>query len=303
MLTIDKISPFFIASETSPYEITECMELGMMAKLFFHPFALGVFHLFMIFYLWGDLAIFGATVAKSLRDLICDMPNNISDISELCWQKQNRSYKGMHYPSAFRTTVYYTIVVMFFIGQGAFLITQDVSKTKKLQKFTMFLRWVAFGCMIIMAIVILIFSVCKGENFAPRPYVLEMTPNMIGICVYSFMCHHSLPVLMKQISNKTNIHMIVFKVYLGILAFYVVLGLTGTFAFQEINELYTLNFQQFIPTIFNVLLSLFPVYTLSLTFPIIVTTFRNNVESYLVTGDIFQSCRTKLKPAVRKGRK
>ena len=157
-----------------------------MAKLFFHPFALGLFHLFMIFYLWGDMAIFGATVAKSLRDLICDMPNNISDISELCWQEQDRSYKFMHWPSAFRTTVYYTIVVMFFIGQGAFLITQDVSKTKKLQKVTIFLRWVAFGCMIIGAIVI---WVSKGGNLAPRPYVPEMTANMIGICVYSFMCH------------------------------------------------------------------------------------------------------------------
>ena len=45
------------------------------------------------------------------------------------------------------------------------------------------------------------------------------------------------------ISNKRNINSLLATDYLVILMFYFLLAFTGIFAFTEINDLYTLNFQ------------------------------------------------------------
>jgi hypothetical protein len=66
------------------------------------------------------------------------------------------------------------------------------------------------------------------------------------------------------------------------------LAFTGIFAFSELNDLYTLNFQ---PTkgeawylaVIHYFLSLFPVFTLSTNFPIITITLRNNLKALFLT--------------------
>lgn len=68
-------------------------------------------------------------------------------------------------------------------------------------------------------------------------------PNLFGVCVYSFMCHHSLPGLVTPISNKRSLYSLMMGDYCLILAFYFLLAYTGIFAFTDINDLYTLNFQ------------------------------------------------------------
>ena len=76
--------------------------------------------------------------------------------------------------------------------------------------------------------------------------------------------------------------------YVLILAFYLLLAFTGIFAFEEINDLYTLNFQPkpgepwYLATI-HYFLSLFPVFTLSTNFPIIAITLRNNLKTLFLT--------------------
>ena len=75
------------------YEINEIIEMGKMASLFFNSWGRTLFYLCITIYLYGDLAIYAAAVAKSLRDVACTFtPANTSrstgNISEdaLCWK-------------------------------------------------------------------------------------------------------------------------------------------------------------------------------------------------------------------------
>ena len=67
-------------------------------------------------------------------------------------------------------------------------------------------------------------------------------PNLFGACIYSFMCHHSLPSLVTPISPKRGLYKLLVSDYVLISGFYLLLSFTGMFAFQEPNDLYTLSF-------------------------------------------------------------
>ena len=67
--------------------------MGKMASLFFNRWGRTLFYLCITIYLYGDLAIYGAAVAKSLRDVACTFTpantsrsaGNISDNAP-CWK-------------------------------------------------------------------------------------------------------------------------------------------------------------------------------------------------------------------------
>ena len=67
-------------------------------------------------------------------------------------------------------------------------------------------------------------------------------PNLFGACIYSFMCHHSLPSLVTPITPKKYIYRLFASDYILIAGFYLLLAFTGIFAFPTLNDLYTLNF-------------------------------------------------------------
>lgn len=110
-------------------------------------------------------------------------------------------------------------------------------------------------------------------------------PALFGACIYSFMCHHSLPSLITPIKNKKRIKSLLSLDYLLICCFYIFLALTGAFAFANLNDLYTLNFvpsadqNSLFLKIIEYFLALFPVFTLSASFPIIAITLRNNLKT------------------------
>ena len=127
-----------------------------------------------------------------------------------------------------------------------------------------------------------------------KPKVADITkvPNLFGVCVYSFMCHHSLPSLATPIKNKSRLFSLFAFDYLLILGFYCVLSFTGIFTFPNdcLKDLYTLDFQrdnechhQMLPitniAFIQYYLALFPVFTLSTNFPIIGVTLRNNLKT------------------------
>lgn len=139
--------------------------------------------------------------------------------------------------------------------------------------------------MIILAVIRLSKKEGKGH-----PSVADFSgiPNLFGVCVYSFMCHHSLPSLITPIRNKDKLYWMIGGDYILILAFYALVSFTGIYAFAEINDLYTLNFlpdecnsSNSITNIafFQYFLALFPVFTLSTNFPIICITLRNNLKT------------------------
>ena len=99
-----------------------------------------------------------------------------------------------------------------------------------------------------MAFIIMVSLACiniSKEKQSPHPPFSRISglPNLFGVCVYSFMCHHSLPSLITPISIKKRLSSLILGDYLLILSFYFLLAFTGIFAFREINDLYTLNFQ------------------------------------------------------------
>lgn len=278
-------------NETTYYDITEIFEMGKMASLFFNKTGRIAFYLCLTIYLYGDLAIYGAAVAKSLRDVMCTYtPSNTTksskNISEstLCWESSDMD----------RFLVYQLSLVTFVTISGLFVFAKDVTKTKYLQILTTVMRWTAFIIMITLAGL----RLSRGIIFRPPVSDFSGVPNLFGVCVYSFMCHHSLPSLVTPISKKRNINTLIFADYFIILLFYFLLAFTGIFAFEEINDLYTLNFQPdpeepWYMKVIHYFLSLFPVFTLSTNFPIIAITLRNNLQTLFLTEGRMYSCCTR----------
>ncbi|MPD01708.1 Transmembrane protein 104 [Portunus trituberculatus] len=60
----------------------------------------------------------------------------------------------------------------------------------------------AMGIMIAWAIVKL--AQDQGKGHPPTADVTKL-PQLFGVCVYSFMCHHSLPALITPVSEKKSI--------------------------------------------------------------------------------------------------
>ena len=107
------------------------------------------------------------------------------------------------------------------------------------------------------------------------------------------------PFPVTPIKTKKYLNALVFVDYFIILLFYFLLAFTGIYAFEEINDLYTLNFQPepddnwFMKSI-HYFLSLFPVFTLSTNFPIIAITLRNNLKSLFLTEGKYERCSEQL---------
>jgi hypothetical protein len=92
-------------------------------------------------------------------------------------------------PNYDRLFVYRSFLCLFVLLAGPFVFF-NVQKTKYLQMFTSVMRWTAFGLMISIAIEQLIKDGVQGH---PPAAALTGLPALFGACVYSFMCHHSLP--------------------------------------------------------------------------------------------------------------
>lgn len=157
------------------------------------------------------------------------------------------------------------------------------------------LSFAAFLIMIIVAVIRLAQGAGHGDPPAAR---IPGIPTLFGVCVYSFMCHHSLPSLVTPIREKRHIYLMFLGVYVIIFTFYMLLSFTAVFTFADLADLYTLNFE---PTsspdaIINVkfiqyFLALFPVFTLSTNFPIIAITLRNNLRTlFLKESKTYHCC-------------
>lgn len=132
-----------------------------------------------------------------------------------------------------------------------------------------------------------------GPQAQPPVAQISGVPGLFGACVYSFMCHHSIPSLVAPIANKKSLKKLLSCDYFLICLFYIVLALTGTFAFANLEDLYTLNFlpspDSSVMTLAHYFLALFPVFTLSASFPIIAITLRNNLQTLFLDNSRIES--------------
>ncbi|XP_072501714.1 transmembrane protein 104 isoform X5 [Notamacropus eugenii] len=170
-----------------------------------------------------------------------------------------------------------SIKAVFTLLLGPFTFF-DVQKTKYLQILTSLMRWIAFAIMIILALI----RIGNGQGEGHPPIAdFSGIRNLFGVCVYSFMCQHSLPSLITPISSKKHITQLVLLDYVLILAFYSLLSFTAIFCFHSdsLMDMYTLNFTGcdiVRLVVIRFFLGLFPVFTISTNFPIIAVTLRNN---------------------------
>lgn len=282
------------SSHVNYFAITERFELGKMASLFFSKVGVNLFYVCIAVYLYGDLAIYGAAISKSVRDVACQLPatsvENLTTTANIsnethpndlpCW-KNSTITRG----NAYRI---FLLVFLGFVGPFTFF---NVQKTKYLQIFTTLMRWIAFTSMIVLCAMAL--GQGKGQGH-PALAVPTGLPNLFGVCVYSFMCHHSLPSLVTPWREKRHLFPLLAADYMLILGFYTLLSFTGIFTFPELHDMYTLDFQpnsdtgnSIIPRIpvLQYFLSLFPVFTLSTNFPIIAITLRNNLRSLFLRDE------------------
>ncbi|CAH6776389.1 Tmem104 [Phodopus roborovskii] len=241
-------------SSANLFEITDRVEMGQMASMFFNKVGVNLFYFCIIVYLYGDLAIYAAAVPFSLMQVTCRMYG-------LC----TPPHRCFH-PQA---------VFTLLLGPFTFF---DVQKTKYLQILTSLMRWIAFAIMIVLALVRI--GSRQGEGHPPLANLLGVR-NLFGVCVYSFMCQHSLPSLLTPVSSKRHITRLVFLDYALILAFYGLLSFTAIFCFRSdsLMDMYTLNFARCDVVglaAVRFFLGLFPVFTISTNFPIIAVTLRNN---------------------------
>lgn len=187
-----------------------------------------------------------------------------------------------------RLDCYRLCLIGFAIFMGPFAFF-NMQKTKYIQMCTIVFRWMTFTIMITIAIRRLIVN---GQQGYPPMANFYGIPSMFGACVYSFMCHHSLPALIAPIRDKNRLHTKLAADYTLISYFYLFLAVTGTFAFAHLEDLYTLNFipsakQSNLFLVFiEYFLTMFPVFTLSASFPIIAITLRNNLEALFLGSTI-----------------
>lgn len=260
-----------ISNRSRYYTLNNCVQLGEMTQLFFNKKGRFLFYVSLCIYLYGDLSIYAAAISKTLTDLMCDNPMQ-TDNSTICWKSSQAS----------QMDVYRIILTVFFIIVGPFSYF-NLQKTKYLQVATSSMRWCAFLIMISIACV-RIFEL--GVQGHPPAASVKHVPHLIGACVYSFMCHHSLPGLVAPFNDKSHVVRQLGLDYLLICIFYLVLAVTGAFGFAHLEDLYTLNF---VPVTnehvgwftegVEYFLGLFPVFTLSTSFPIIAITLQSNLKS------------------------
>lgn len=93
-----------------------------------------------------------------------------------------------------------------------------------------------------IGITIMLFFRNKAEG-EPSPVNIVNTPKLFGICIYSFMCHHSLPSMITPIKNKKRLNLAIILDYFLVLIFYLLIALTAIFAFKKLEQVYTLNFE------------------------------------------------------------
>lgn len=129
--------------------------------------------------------------------------------------------------------VYQIFVMAFAVIFGAFAMG-DVQKTKLMQLITTIIRHTSFGLMIVLAII----GIIQHQGRSLKQVLAYEDPaeisTFLGVCIYSFMCHHrficskihpskydshhicSIPGLVAPIANKKKVRKVLLGAFLVI---------------------------------------------------------------------------------------
>ncbi|XP_050423231.1 transmembrane protein 104 homolog [Adelges cooleyi] len=251
------------------------IELGEMVTVLLPPFAKVLFFISLCGYLFGDISIYYKAIGRSFVKFTCN--NNKTNETNLCWE--DSSYT--------KHDVYLAYLGLYLIIVGPFTFF-NVQKTKHLQVFSFIMRVTAMLTMFTLA-VLRIITPTEDHGDPPAAY-FPAIPQLIGASIYAFMCHHSIPSVIAPIKNKNNLMLKIASDFLFIYSLYMCLCISGAYAFPKVNEFYTINFTptqntELIYKVIDSFLVLFPVLTISISFPIIAITLRNNLQVMLLPED------------------
>ncbi|VDM51073.1 unnamed protein product [Toxocara canis] len=253
------------------YAITKRVEVSTMAGLFMGKYGVLCLNSVVTVYLFGDLAVYTAAVPKSIMNVICQSVNASTE------HGAKACYDG--WPVWLQRITVYRLAICAFVCFVTPMVLIGVHRTKYLQLSTSACRWTAFALMIVLACIQL---VREGSPDPPQVFNIHGFGSLFGTTVYAFMCHHSLPSLITPMKSKRHVFFYLILVYALVLTFYLALAISGTFSFEHIFDVYSLNFlhnkTDAIQELFiNYFLALFPVFTLTSNYPIVACTLVNNL--------------------------
>jgi hypothetical protein len=292
-VSISEVSPLLqpTSDMDDDFNIKEKYEMGSMANMFFPTIGVILYYICVITYLFGDLSIYAVTSSSSLTLVTCDMFSyfyNLTNETERNWTEIRESDECFS-TALTKIQVYYIYLAIFILCIGPFTFF-NMSKTKLMQITTTVLRYIGFGFMVSLAIVKIFEGDDEGRHVkSPLIANFSQFPNLFGVALYSFMCQHSLPGIVTPMKSKRWIYPIILGDFISVLMLYGVVVYTAAFAFDpdKMQQLYSLDF--FNPSgptwqlVFGTYLALFPVFTLTTSFPIISVTLRDNIKSLVNT--------------------
>ncbi|XP_063681472.1 transmembrane protein 104-like isoform X2 [Bolinopsis microptera] len=249
------------------FRISKRIEMAEMAEIFFNKVGVVLFYVAVIIYLYGDLAIYTVAVPKSLANVSCIPDLRDEHNVTLCWN-------GVSHDAAYRIFV---LIYVLCIGPFVFFNAQ---KTTLLQIFSSILRHTSFFIMVVIAID----RIMKHKHGVPKPQdvkpvIFDKIPDFIGVSVYCFMCQHSLPSFITPMKNQNRATPVLLSALAACLGIYAVVCYTATFSFENLEDVYTLNFANFGVIPIRYFLELYPVFCLTASYPIIGITLRNNLKT------------------------
>ncbi|XP_075897531.1 transmembrane protein 104 isoform X2 [Nelusetta ayraudi] len=126
------------AGHADPFDITERVEMGQMASMFFNKVGVNMFYICIIVYLYGDLAIYAAAVPISLMEVACG--NHSCSAGSVKYNDTDPCWGVMTRKDAYRV-----FLSIFTLLLGPFIFF-NAQKTKYLQILTSLMRWMARCC-------------------------------------------------------------------------------------------------------------------------------------------------------------
>ena len=243
------------------------VELGEMSKLFFNRFGVIFYYASICLYIYGTTTVYLVVICKSLTSLLCDdmeyFARNSSSTNHC------RPFTDVEPTTMYR---YALLVLSACVCPFAYF---EMKKTRFLQLFATGYRWFAIMSMATLTFV----KIWNGDGIPKRLnlFAPDKLPGFLGIAMYAFMCHHTIPAVTSPVTNQNRVSHLLGLDFLAVLTFYTVTLMSSVFAFpeQSIQDVYTMNFQR--PIFFKYLLQLFPLLTLSTTIPVFAIVLRKNL--------------------------
>jgi len=262
--------------DNTTFDITTKLELGDMASLFFNRTGVVLYYISICIYLYGSAAVYGAIIGKSLTTVTCDDPHAF-DVVPAINTTATSEKMCKTFPSVSTETMYRIMLSVFVVVICPFAYF-EIKNTKILQVFTSTYRWISMFSMIILA-----FLRINKRTTPVKQFEISELPNFFGVALYAFMCQHSIPAVTTPVSNKRHLTKFLAVDFVAVMGFYCLLLMSSVFGFnaEDIDDVYTLNFLE--PQFFKYLLQLFPVLTLSASFPIFSIVLRENIKNLFLT--------------------